>query len=215
MAAVATKTSKKKFALKSHGRMPSKRSINLAFLGEEKINLLIAIPAILLILVAAALFSKFFVIDRIAEVNAAQAHVASLRTRLNADYAELADYDDISELYAHYTYSGMTAEELQRTDRVEILSLLRRVIVPRATVSSFSLSGNVMTVGITSSSLQEINLLAQALGEEEIVDFCTVSSAVEDNRYVITPEGVREVNDVNEVTARVIVYFKPEVETKE
>jgi hypothetical protein len=50
------------------GRMPTKTEINLAVVGEKHINGLIALPAILLIVVAAALFSKFLVIDRMLEV---------------------------------------------------------------------------------------------------------------------------------------------------
>ena len=69
------------------GRMPTKRSINLVVVDENKINPIKAVLGILLILVLAAAFGKFLVYDRLAEVNHAQARV----TDLTRERGELAD----------------------------------------------------------------------------------------------------------------------------
>ena len=210
-----TKTkSKAPRAKRARGHMPTKKDINLAVIGEQRMNVLVAIPAILLILLAAALFSKFLVYDRLQEVAAAQREVIELQDQLDAGYEELADYAELAELYAHYTFSGMTEEELERIDRVEVLSLIGRLILPQAGVQDLTVSGNQMTLNMSGSTLQEINLLLQKLEADDIVDFCGVTTAVSKGEYEQYDEPV--VYDENTiVTARVIVYLKTASEVAE
>ena len=200
--AVAVKNSKKKKGVKRR-QMPTKRVINLAVLNEKKTHFGLAIPAILLILVLAAAFSKFLVIDRMAEVSAAQAEVARLQTKLDQGYEELAGFDDLADLYAHYTYSGFTQEELNRSDRVAVLRLIRSVVLPRAEISSWSLSGNTLTINLSGETLQDINLLVQQLEAEDMVDFCTVNTAnTKENARIIVQQ-----EELGAVKARVLAYL--------
>jgi hypothetical protein len=200
--AVKTKT-KKRGGLKRRGQMPTKRVINLATIGEKKMRVGIAIPAIILIIVAAAVFSKFLVIDRFAEVTAARQVVYDLQSKLDAGYKELADYDDLAELYAHYTYSGFTNEELNRTDRADVLNLIRNMILPYAEVNSWSVTGNQLTVEMTGDSLQQINLIVQQLEQQDLVDFCTVNTANTDDNT----RGNNTAEEFSFVKARVIAYL--------
>ena len=199
--AVAVKNSKKKGNVKRR-QMPTKRSINLAVLSEKKTNFGLLIPGILLILVVAAAFSKFLVIDRLAEVDAARAEVNRLQMKIDQGYEELAGFDDLADLYAHYTYSGFTQEELNRSDRVEVLRLIRSVVLPRTEVSSWTLSGNTLTINLNGETLQDINLLVQQLEAEDIVDFCTVNTAnTKDNARLVLTENL------GPVKARVMAYL--------
>lgn len=189
---------------RARGHLPTKKDINLAVIGEEHINALVALPSILLILLAAALFSKFLVYDRMQEVSAAWREVSRLQSQLDAGYEELADYAELAELYAHYTFSGMTEEEKERIDRVEVLSLIDRLILPQAGVEDLAINGNTMTLNMSGNTLQEINLLVQKLEADPVVDFCSVTTAVskgENNAPV-------EYDENTIVTARVIVYLK-------
>ena len=188
---------------KRRGRIPTKKEINLAVVGEKHINGLIALPAILLIFLAAAMFSKFLVYDRLMEVSAAQAEVKSLQRQLDAGYEELADYQELADLYAHYTDSGMTREEQERIGRVEVLSLLDRVVLPQAGIDSLSISGNQMTLTMTGSTLQEINLLVQSLEADPVVNFCAVNTAVSNEN----DKGDTIIDENTIVTARVVVYL--------
>ncbi len=162
-----------------HGRrqIPSKKTINFANQGEKPLQLGIAIPAILLIFLAAAAFSKFLVIDRMAEVAAAEREVAELQSKVDTLYRELDEYDDLSELYAHYTYSGFTSEELNRAERTEVIRLIRTMVLPWSRISNWAVSGNLLTINLRGESLQQINLIAQQLEEQNIVDYCTVNTA--------------------------------------
>ena len=208
MALALKSKSKKAGGLKRRRQMPVKRTINLATQGEKKMNVGLAIPSIVLIVVIAAVFSKFLVIDRFAEVTAAQKVVFDLQTRLDQGYAELADFDDLSELYAHYTYSGFTAEELNRTDRVDILNLIRNMVLPYAEVNSWSVTGNQLTINMTGESLQQINLIVQQLEQQDLVDFCTVNTANTDDNT----RGNAQAEEFSIVKARVLCYLNSGME---
>lgn len=161
----------------SRRSIPVKRSINLAATGEKSIDLRVAIPAIILIILGAILLSKFAVVDRLMAVSRAQDEVVALQAELDESYEALKGKEELTELYAHYTYSGMTQEEINRTDRVRVLQLLQKVVIPEAEVSNWSVSGNLLTLNLMRSSLQEVNLLVQQLNEHELVDYCTVTTA--------------------------------------
>ena len=206
--AIKTKKNNKKGGIKGRRQMPTKRTINLATVGEKKMRFGLAIPAVILILAAAAAFSKFLVIDRLAEVNAAQRQVFELQSKLDAGYAELSDFDDLSELYAHYTYSGFTNEELNRTDRADVLRLIRNMILPYAEVNSWSVTGNQLTVELTGDSLQQINLSVQQLEQQDLVDFCTVNTANTDDNT----RGNNTTEEFSFVKARVVAYLNSGME---
>ena len=201
---------KKGIKLGRKGRKPStrnlpvKRSINLAAVGEKPIQVKLAVPAIVLIVVAAILLSKFFVVDRLLDMYRAQNEVSSLQSQLDDAYRQLNSFGDMTDEYAHYTYSGMTAEELARTDRGAVMDLLQRMVLPQAAMSSWSLTGNILTLNISRASLQDINLLAQELNEDPLVNFCTVTTA---STNTSQQEGIP-----NDVVGQVMVYLnsKPE-----
>ncbi len=194
----------KKTKAPARGRLPVKRTINLATVGEKPVNPFIAVPAIVLIVVAAALFSKIAVIDRMVKVSQAQAEVSYLQSQIDAGYERIESFGELVEEYAHYTYSGMTEEELQRVDRDDVMEMLQRVVLPEAQVETWTLVGNELNLPITDTTLQKINLLVQQLNQEPMVDFCTVSTAATNDR-----NGSQVVSDANaRVTAQVTVYLK-------
>ncbi len=200
----AAKVRKGKGRQVSARNLPAKRSINLAAAGSEKpIKVRIALPAVILIVVAAILLSKFLVVDRLIAVSRAQGEVAAVQSQLDADYAKLASFGEMTDEYAHYTYSGMTDEEMARTDRVEVLDLIQRVVLPQAALSSWSVTGNVLTLDISRANLQEINLLAQQLNEDPLVDFCTVTTAATND-----PRQDQSQIPWGQVTGQIVVYLK-------
>lgn len=205
---MAFKGNKKKNKALSPRRLPTKRTINLAVVGEKPLNLLVAVPAILVILVAAGLLSKFAVVDRLTAVSRAQAEVASLQASLDAGYETIEGYGDLVDEYAHYTLSGMTEEELQTVDRTEVISMLQRVVLQRAKVGSWTITGNRLDLPITGATLQQINMIVQQLEEEDLVDFCTVSTAATSD----TDSRRQTISENTVVTAQVIVYLNPVAE---
>ena len=126
MAAKKIKPAKGKGVLK--GKLPTKRSINLVLVDENKINPLTAILGILLIIVLAGVFSKFLVIDRLDAMSRAQSRVTQLQGDLDSAMDALDNIGDIGETYAHYTLEGMTAAELNQVDRVLVLALVDSIL---------------------------------------------------------------------------------------
>ena len=205
--AVGTLTKSKKQNRNKDIRMPVKQTINLADVGTKPIKVYVALPAILLIIAAAALLSKFAVVDRMVAVGNAEGQVAALRNELSAANEKLAGFGELSEQFAHYTYTGMTQEELTRVDRGEVVALIQRKVIPNVVLDNWSVSGNQLSMSIIGSSLQAINMLVQDLNTEAIVDYCTVrTAATTTTSYAAETEGeAPEV--VQDVQAQVVVYL--------
>ena len=128
MAAKKTKPVQAKGKGVLKGKMPTKRSINLVLVDENKINPLTAILGILLILVLAAVFSKFLVIDRMNAMSQAQGRVTRLQGDLDSAMDALDNIGDVGDTYAHYTLEGMTAAELNLVDRTLVLALVDSIL---------------------------------------------------------------------------------------
>ena len=184
------------------GKLPVKRSINLAMTDEKPVNLKVGIPAFILILVAAFAFGKFAVADRLLEVSRAEAEVAALRSELNAAYDRFYSFGALTEIYAHYTYSGMTEEEASRADRASAIALIRRVILPRGQVSNWTLSGNVLTLNFVCDDLRVVNRTVQDIESDQHVNFCTVNTAATNDNY-------NNIYADGGVNARIMVYLNP------
>ncbi len=181
------------------GKLPVKRSINLAMTDEKPVNLKIGIPAILLILVAAFVFGKFAVADRLVAVSRAEGQVSALQSELNMAYDKLNSFGELTEIYAHYTYSGMNQDEISRADRGSAIALIRRLILPRGEVSSWTLSGNTLTVNMTVDDLRTVNRTVQDIESDEHVNFCSVNTAATTDKN----RGTEAVN------ARITIYLNP------
>jgi hypothetical protein len=162
-----------------------------------------AIPLVILGIVGGIFFSNYLIIDRFEKVAEARSRVTKLEADLDAGYEELKGFDDLTDIYAKYTTSGMTDEELNRSDRVEVMTLLESVVMPRVKIANWTLSSNTLTINITGTTLQQINLIVQSLNEDPLVRYCTVQTAVsrdnQNNQTVVTDETT--------VTALIIVYL--------
>ena len=110
------------------GRMPTKRSINLILVDENKISLPKAVLGVLLIVALAAAFSKYMVADRLIAMSEAAARVSTAKSELTRAEATLKTFGDVEDDYAHYTYSDMTAQELNLVDRISVLKLVRTML---------------------------------------------------------------------------------------
>lgn len=120
------KSNQKKGVLR--GKMPTKRSINLVLVNENKINPVMALLGILLVLVLAAAFSKFLVIDRMNAMDNAKKRVQRIQNELDTTLDTLENIGDLSETYAHYTLEGMTSAELGLVDRLAVLALVDSIL---------------------------------------------------------------------------------------
>ena len=111
-----------------HGRLPTKRSINLVLVDEKKINIPMTVLSIVLIVGLAFLFGKYLVADRLMAVSQAEAKVERLQADLDATMELLNGFGDVETTYAHYTMEGMNQAELDLVDRVQVLDLVTSIL---------------------------------------------------------------------------------------
>ena len=193
--------------------MPQKRSINLALVGVERIDPKLALAGSLIVLILAAMFSKFLVADRLAAMNRESAQVAALRTQLSQEYDKVASFGSIADEYAHYTYSGMTEEELSLVDRADVIRMIKEGTENNREVESWSLRGNVVTLTVSGRDLQEINQLARRLEQFDLVNTCTVTAASKEEIQAQGSSGPEDGSSV--VRANIIVFLQSEDTDKE
>lgn len=160
--------------------MPTKRSINLVLIDEKKIKPVRALPAIVLIVALAVVFSKFMVMDRLMAMSKATGTVTSIRASLAEASAALKKYEGVEDAYAHMTNKDMTKEELNRVDRVKVLELVTDYLPDRGTTRSWSVSGNMLVVDVSDKSLENLNQLARKIEQSPIVDTCVITAAQKD-----------------------------------
>lgn len=163
---------------KVRGKLPVKKTINMAAVGQKKTRASTAVLAVILILLVAVAVAKLAVMDRLDAVNAAEKRVRDLRAQLSAANAKIDSFGELQEKYAHYTLSGLNSEELNRVERSDVVDLIERVVLPEAELNSWTVKQNQLTLNITMDTLQDTNELAQRLNEEEMVSFATVKNAV-------------------------------------
>ena len=181
-----------------------KKQINLALAGQKKKHYFVAIPAIGAIVVAAGVIGKVAVADRLVKMSEAQSAASELQKQVDDITAYIDSFGDLQETYAHYTYQGLNADELSYLNRPEVLQLMKNVIFPKVTVSSWSVSGNQLTLPVTGENLSDINSLVQELEQVPIVDYCNVMTAVTDSNS--TDENGNPVSP-DTVTGQIIVYL--------
>ena len=97
----------------------------------------------------------------------------------------------------------MTAEELSRVDRDEVMRLVEKSVVSSGAVKGWEISGNVMTLQVSGSSLAELNQIAAALEQESMVDRCVINTADKGNK-----------DDAGGVSVSFIVYLNEEGKEK-
>ncbi|MBQ7677069.1 MAG: hypothetical protein IJT32_02425 [Lachnospiraceae bacterium] len=178
-----------------------KTTINFVRLSEEKgTNWFLAIPGIIAIVIGAVLFSKLAVIDRYGRLSRAQGEVAALEDQIAAGMEELNGSGELTEQFYHYTWTGMTEEELSRESRVRITGLIGYIDERGLAVNACSLSGNILTLNVTGASLEQISKVMVDVRGQEIVDTASVSMAQ-------TKEAAEDA--VYGVDAQLIINIKP------
>ena len=157
------------------------KCINLASAGMVKKHYALAVPALALILTGAVAIAKFGVADRLTEVSRQQNTVSTLQQQVDAANAYIESLGGLQDTYAHYTYQGFGTDEMSYMNRPDVLKLLQDVVFPKVKVSSWSLEGSQLILPVTGTTLADINKLAQELNAQDLVDYCTVTTATTDN----------------------------------
>lgn len=176
-----------------------KTAINLAMIGYKPFNFKVAVPASVLIIILAMLFSKYAVVDRLQKVNSLKRQLADINAETELYQKQIEGYGDLVKTYAHYTYQNFEEEELKRADRADIIALINEKIVPKCEVGDWNIVENTLTISVVCNKLSGINEVASSVKKDKRVDYCTVSTASSGSS-----NGTRD----DHVTGTLVIAFK-------
>ena len=161
---------------------PSKRALNLAIKERKYPDPKKWIPGVLIVILLAAVFAKFAVIDRYAKLNAAEATLAGQKAELESIRNQYADYDEVQKQYNMYSYEGF---DKTIADRLDVMDLMKRDVFPVCEVQSLSVSGKTISLSVTELNLSQISQLIATLEAEPMVETVRVFNASDDKETTL------------------------------
>ena len=153
-----------------------KKTMNLAF-HESSVNVKKLIPLILVIVIAALAFVKFGILDQTAKKVAALNEVSAKQSQLAAINVKLSGYDELEQLYGRYSYGWMTEAESGLVDRMEVITILEKIIDKSAVIEDFAINYNILNVNISGLSLDQTSTLVKELEADPQVPSASVYTA--------------------------------------
>ena len=176
---------------------PSKRTLNLAIRERRYPDPKKWIPGVLVVILLAALFAKFAVVDRYAKLNEAESELAGKKAALEDTRAQYADYNEVRERYNMYSYEGF---DRTIANRLDVMDLLKRDVFPVCEVRSLSVSGKTISLSVTDLNLSQISQLIATLEGEPMVSSVTVFTASDDREATMGSASLSvELMDATEV----------------
>jgi len=167
----------KKVAKKSAIVAPSKKTMNFVH-HESSLNPKKVIPILVIVLIVAAVFVKFGVLDPLDKKAAAQAELDQKRLQLALVEAKLEGYDELAMEYGRYSYGWMNDTEVNMVSRMDVLDLIEKKIAVKATVDNFAVNNNVLTMNIHGITLEEASKMVKSLEASDLVESASVYNAV-------------------------------------
>ena len=156
---------------------PSKKTMNFVH-HQSSFNPKKVIPIALIVLIVAAVFLKFGVLDMLDKKAAAQAELDQKQQQLAIVEAKLEGYDELAMEYGRYSYGWMNDTEVNMVSRMDVLDLIEKKISPKATIDNFAVNNNVLTMNIHGITLEEASKMVKSLEATELVESASVYNAV-------------------------------------
>jgi Tfp pilus assembly protein PilN len=156
-----TKSQRKKY--------PHKHTLNLYVKKRPKNPPGYVFLTILVIVVILRLFTQYAVLDRLLSVQAAREQLAGQQARLEELEAALTDYDRVSEDYHRYTDAYLPEDLVALVDRGDVLSLVYTSASYGVFITSLSIAGDAVSVGVTAPTLAEISAYERTVASSEFV----------------------------------------------
>lgn len=174
---MAEKKTEKKVTKKNAVVVPSKKTMNFVH-HQSSINLKKLLPVVLVILIVAAVFVKFGVLDPLDKKTAALNELSVKQEQLAAVNAKLTGYDELAKEYGRYSYGWMNETEVNLVSRMDVLALIEERIVPAAIIDNIAVNNNVLTLNIHGITLEQASTMVKSLEESELVESASVYNAV-------------------------------------
>lgn len=172
----ATEVKKAPKALK----IPTKTTINLAKKESKKKDVLTVAVGAVLIAALAGSIAKFGVLDQLARLNAAEAAYNQVHAQYLQTQQAVADYPEVEARYRTYSRKWMNVGDqngLAKVDRLDVLDLVERRMMPRGQVNSVSLRDSVMVVSMSGMNLRQISEMVELVRADPIVESAALNLA--------------------------------------
>ena len=180
MAKELATTTKKALAKGKSQKVPSKRTMNFVH-HQSSFNPSRMVPIILLMIILAAVFVKFGILDFMDKKMIAYDEVGQKQEQLSGLNKALADYDEVFYQYGRYSYGWMNEKETTMVNRMDVLKLIEQKIGTAAVVEDMSVTDNILTMNIHGLTLEQASTLVNTLESDDLVESATVYSAVAQN----------------------------------
>ena len=174
---MAENKTEKKVTKKNAVVVPSKKTMNFVH-HQSSIDLKKVLPVVLVILIVAAVFVKFGVLDPLDKKTAALNELSLKQEQLAAVNAKLSGYDELAKEYGRYSYGWMNETEVNLVSRMDVLALIEERIVPAAIIDNIAVNNNVLTLNIHGITLEQASTMVKSLEESELVESASVYNAV-------------------------------------
>lgn len=177
---MAENKTEKKVSKKNAVVAPSKKTMNFVH-HQSSINLKKLVPVVLVILIVAAVFVKFGVLDPLDKKTAALNELSLKQEQLAAVEAKLSGYDELAKEYGRYSYGWMNETEVNLVSRMDVLGLIESRIANKAIIDNIAVNNNVLTLNIHGITLEQASSMVKNLEESDLVESASVYNAVADN----------------------------------
>lgn len=160
--------------------IPSKKTMNFVH-HKSSFNLKKVLPIVLVVILVAAVFVKFGIMDQLDKKTAAYSELSLMQEQLAVINAKLAGYDELEQQYGRYSYGWMNDSEVNMVSRMDVLALVEQKIVPAAVVENLAVNNNVLTLNIHGITLEQASTMVKSLEDSPLVTSATVYNAVAAN----------------------------------
>ena len=171
---------------------PNKQYINILDGMKSDDNRTLEILFFIVFLIALAAFTKFGVIDKIAQMSAAEAAYNDLQRQITELKEQNADYEEVKKDYSHYGMGYLDDSEILLVDREDVLDLLDKYVLKNADIKTLAVTDNTVTLTVEKTRLNAISSIVKELEADPDVAFVTVNVAGTD-RDVNTGSGNKQV----------------------
>ena len=161
---------------------PSKTSINLVVTYDSTQFTPRTAVMLVLVLLFAAVFCKFAVIDVMGAASQAESRVSAAQAQLSTLQAANADYNEVQAEYDKIGVSGLSEDERALADRGDVIELIENTASQLGSLQAVRVSGNTMELQFSDRTLHDVSRLMQVLESKDIVAGVSVSMAKTDEK---------------------------------
>ena len=160
--------------------LPTKKTMNFVH-HASSFNPKKVLPLAIVVIIVAAVFAKFGIMDQLDKKTAAYNDLAQRQEQLAVVNTKLAGYDELEKQYGRYSYGWMSESEVSMVSRMDVLALVEQKISPASVIENIAVNNNVLTLNIHGITLEQASAMVKSLEESEMVSSATVYSANAEN----------------------------------